>query len=257
MATLIGTVIKEEYNLQPGSTSGLRGFKVQAASKTESIYSIIGASGVNYGSAHPDDPTLYALDFSASRLDDRNWHAWLVEAGYQNPDDQGTDYQLNPLLRDPEISYDTETTIFVAPGTVDQVTGTLTGVFANSAGEPYNPQPEQELEILVVNIQRNEDSNVSVQKFYDYAGAVNSDTFSIGDFSVGPRFAKLRPRIGRTQVWKNPATGALTSYRQVNYEIKLHPLGWDIVLADAGSYHLMMDGSMLIKKPFITNGNPH
>ena len=102
------------------------------------------------------------------KQDDREWNYWVVEVGYRSPESGVATEQLNPLLRPAEINYDTETTIYFAPGTVDNETGTLTGVYANSAGEPYNPPPEEEIQIFVVHINRFEQENFSVQLLHDY-----------------------------------------------------------------------------------------
>ena len=236
-AVSIGEKRGREYQLQPGSTSAKRGFKVRIDQRNENIYSILGAAGVDYGAGHPDDSTLYALDFSAKQFRD-SWQHWDVDIRYQNPDELGTDFQLNPLLRAAEIDYDTETDFYVAPGTVNQSTGELEDVFMTSAGEPYDPQPEQEVQILVVNISRNEPASFSVDLFARYNDSTNSAAWTIGDYTAQRGQAKLRARIGRAEIWKNPATGAVTVFRPVDYQIKIHPLGvWDIVLADAGSYY--------------------
>lgn len=236
-ATLIGEKPGKELGLSSGEADATRYFKVQSDDRDESEYAVISAAGVVYGSAHPDPQFagLLALDFFAKQ-DAKDWSWWIVTVEYRTPEGGVATEELNPLLRPADISYDTETTIFVAPGTVDNTTGLLTGVYANSAGEAIKPPPEEELDVLVIDIQRFEPEVFSVNLYRRYNRSLNSDTFIIGDEVAGPGQAKLRIRIGPTREWS--AAGLVTRYRAVQYQIKLHPITWDLVQADAGSYYI-------------------
>ena len=157
MATLIGEQPGRRLELSNGELGAERKFKVRSDTPTESEYKVIAAADIVYGSTHPADEfaNLLAIDFSAEQ-DDRESFFWIVTVVYSTPEGGVATEQLNPLLRPAEISYDTETTLYFAPGTVDQATGTLTGVYSNSAGEPYNPPPEEEIQIFIANIKRYE-----------------------------------------------------------------------------------------------------
>ena len=256
MATLVGEKSGQELGISDGDIDARRFFQIRADDRTESKYDIIAAANVVYGSAHPDPEfaNLVAIDFRAKQ-DDREWFKWIVEIDYRSPEGGVATEQLNPLLRPAQISYATEETVYYEPGTVDQTTGALQGVYANSAGELYNPPPEDELTIMVINIQRFEMEVFSVATLYDYNGAQNEDTFIIGDLVAEPGFARLRVGVGHVLEWSS--VGIVTRYRPVSYQIKIHPLSWDTFLADAGSYFIPESGPFAGKRQnFITDKEP-
>ena len=242
MATLIGEMLGESFSVDPAGGDSVRRFIVRAASQVESKILIIAAAGISSNAPHPSNPSIYADKFGAEQ-DDKAWWKWIVTIDYKSPDDPtnigGED---NPLLQAPEIDYNTEEYFYTAIGVVDTDTNILNGEIANSAGESYDPQPPEEIPILVINIQRNEPHDISVTKFYEFSGSVNSDTFFIGDLTIAPGFAKVRISASPTIKYVEATTQDVTLYRTVQYSIKLHPISWDIQLLDEGKYYIDDDG---------------
>ncbi len=251
--TSVKEIIEAEFTLDIDGGDAKREFYVTTDDPSESYVTIWLATGIVYGDGHPNDAgkQMYEVDV---RRDPQSELVFRVEFRYQRLGTELTELEVNPLLRAPRISMGGDIEQFTAPGVIDETTGTLVGVFANSAGEPYDPQPVEELDIPWINIVRNEASAISVSLFYSYRNAVNSDVFTFGDLVVPAGFAKVLMSAGETQEWADPATPSnITFYREITYRIRLHPLSWDINLLDAGSFFFFDSDT---RKSFVTDQEP-
>lgn len=250
--------------LTASSITSSRTFYVIAESRAESDFDIFGATGmpVRYGDRHPRNVGVFALEWSATQ-DPRHWYKWTVEVGYTRPEenqDSENNPDDNPLLRMPDISYDTESVTIAATGERD-ADGNVTKGIVTSAGEPYDPHPEEEVEILLINITRWELPFFSVVDFLRLQNGVNDAAFTWGDATFEEGQAKVRIRIGATQqhTLKSPADpndpndrpGQIVRYRQHDILIAVSPLGWDLRLLDFGTYY-NDDGAI---KRFIEDGS--
>ena len=247
MAQLIGEDRARKFNRD----SRERAFIVKSTAKTEYAEDIAAVVPVDYGDAHPRNAGYYAKEFDATQ-DSSCWWKWIAvvkyarKEGQEDPDGNPEDL---PLLRDPEISIDTETISIAARGEVDS-SGDLVKAIATSAGEPYDPSPEEELEILLVNITRWELPNFSMAQYYAYQNGVNDAAFMFGDQSIAEGHCKIRTRIGRRE--RHVANdGTETEFRQYDYTLAVSPLSWDIELLDFGTYYLDAGGNV---KKFIDEG---
>jgi len=245
--TLIGEQKGRSYNGDVDGDDSTRKFKVRSHNKDDYGPDVIPAAGVEYLDIHPKNPFLRALTVSAEQ-DPTAWWLWIVTWEYGVPDENEED---NPINRPARITLATEEFSTAAVAEVDPETGTPIAALVNSAGEKFDPPPEEEAEILVISIQRYELANVSVALFYGYNGATNSDEFVFGDLTIPPDFAKLRARIGDTEEYVSPVTGISTFYRSVDYAIRLHPFGWKISALDIGTFYFE-NGK---KKSFVTDDN--
>lgn len=230
--TLVGELRSKRYRLTPSADQAERAFIVRSDNKSDEGTAAIAACGVSRKDAHPTNSSLLAIEFSAEQDGDA-WWKWTVTVRYSKPE---SDEELNPLNRDPQISYSTESVTVAAVADVDTSTGDPDGAITSSAGEPYDPPPETEIEIQIISITRNEAAAFSVDTFYDYQGAVNSNSFTFGDLTIPVALCKLRSTIGPAQSWVDPDTFVTTNYREVNYTLAINPLGWDITILDAGTY---------------------
>jgi len=224
-----------------------RTFIVIAESRTESDFDILNSTGfpVRYGDLHPRNAGVFALDFSVSQ-DSKHWNKWTVEVGYKRPEesqDAENNPDDNPLLRQPDISYDTESVTVAAVGERDS-NGNVTKGIVTSAGEPYDPHPEEEIEILLINITSWELPWFSVRDFLALQNGVNDAAFTFGDATFGEGQAKVRIRFGKTEQYTlkdpdnpNSAPGTVVRYRQRDILLAVNPLGWDLSLLDFGTYY--------------------
>ena len=195
---------------------------------------------------HPTNPTLRALQLDADQ-DSGVWWKWTVTVEYTKPED---DEDENPLNRDPEITFATESFMVAVVAEANQSTGNPEGAIANSAGEPLDPPPETEEDILIVNITRNETNEpFSVVQFYNFTNSLNSDSFTFGDATFQPGQVKLRITIGKREEYVDQNQD-ITYYRSVSYMIAANPRGWDLDYLDQGSYY--KDGDT--EKPFEVEG---
>lgn len=221
-----------------------RTFIVIAESRAESDFDILNATGfpVRYGDLHPRNAGVFALDFSVSQ-DSKHWNKWTVEVGYKRPEesqDAENNPDDNPLLRQPDISYDTESVTVAALGERDENGQMIKGI-VTSAGEPYDPHPEEEIEILLINITSWVLPWFSVRDFFALQNGVNDAAFTFGDATFDEGQAKVRIRFGKTEQYtlKDPdnAPGTVVRYRQRDILLAVNPLGWDLSLLDFGTYY--------------------
>ena len=235
----IGEIPGRSSNIDDGKWTTKRSFYVRSRDENDGDVDIITAINfpVQYGDLHPRSPGLYARKFNAKQ-DSKHWNKWVVEVEYRRADTADTSSGAlddNPILRQPDISYDTETIQVAARGEVDQE-GVTIKPMANSAGEPYDPHPEDQLEIMLINITRWGDPFFSLQQFFAVQNSVNSNPFTFGDLVVEARKCKIRLRISKEQR-HNAADGSLILYRQFDILLAINPLGWDLELLDFGTFY--------------------
>lgn len=232
MATLIGEDRARKFSVD----NRQRSFIVRAANRDEYAEEIIAACGVDWGDFHPNNAGYYAKDPTVEQ-DSGCWWKWTVNWDYARitaDEDPENNPEDNPLLREPQMTYDTQTISIASPGGYDD-DGELIP-YVSSAGEPYDPPPEEDLEILIISITRWESPGFSLSEYFNYQNSANSDAVTIGDLGIQPGFIKLRLRIGKRE--KHVANdGTVTPYRQFQYVLAVSPLTWDIILLDQGSYY--------------------
>jgi len=244
--TLIGEIVGRSGGISADSADRTRKFRVQSDNKADYESTILSTIGLpQYNNLHPDDPTLRVRKLVAEQRTDI-WEIWIVTVTYEEPetDDPENNEFDNPLERLPDISIDTQSILIAARGEVNS-SGTITKAINNTANEPFDPHPEEEVEILAINITRWAIANFSMLTYYKYQNAVNESTWTFGDLSVPEGDAKIRLRIGKREFWRHPVTGVSYSYRQYDFEVLVSPIGWDIELLDWGSAYL--DGGVLKK----------
>ena len=237
-ATLFGEVPERELTSTADSKERKRVFLVRTSAKTEYGEDVMLAPGVpQYGDIHPRNAAMVARRFKPKQ-DRRAWWKWTLEVGYVVPDQQEDPEDNpddNPLLRDAEITYSTESITIASRGEVD-ASGNITKAIVNSAGEPYDPTPEEEIQVLLVTYRRWEVPNFSVSLFYSFQNAVNDGNFAIGDLTIGEGFAKVIMLVGKTERHLDP-DDVETKYREFEYRIMVNPLGWDLEVLDWGTFY--------------------
>lgn len=235
----IGEVPGQTSTIDDGKWNNTRSFYVRSRNRDDrdvDIYTAIGFP-VAYGDLHPRSPGLYARKFSAKQ-DSKNWNKWTVTVDYRRADISNTDNGVlddNPILRRPDISYDTETIQVAARGEVDEDGKTIKPM-TTSAGEPYDPHPEDQLEIMLINITYWGEPFFSLRQFYATQNSVNSNAFTFGDLAIQAREAKVRIRISKEQRHNSP-DGTLVLYRQFDLLLAVNPLKWDLELLDFGTFY--------------------
>lgn len=174
---------------------------------------------------------------------DRSRTVWEVEVRYsskhEDPEQQDQEQQ-DIESEPPEVTYDFAVRQIAVYGKVDLVdpyTGepkevNQFGGLTNSAGEPYNPQPEREKHYPVLTVTRNE-INFNAPQAREYIDAVNQDTFLGGP----PRTVKCAGISARKQYKKN------VRYWRVTYTLEFDPDTWDLQLLDIGSYYVTVGGN--------------
>lgn len=240
MAYLKGETSGRGYTSNPKSGTSNRTFIVISTAKTEDGGDIQSVAGIPiYGDQHPRHAFHFADSFTVKQ-DSKAWWKWTVAVSYKLPDIKSEDPNqtyVNPLNDPPDVTTTTETITIAARGEYDSG-GTLTKAIANSAGEPYDPHPEEELDLLVINIARNELPNYSVSLFYDLQNSVNSGSLSFGDATIEAGHARIRLAIGSKQVFVPPGENPTPIYyRRYVYTIVANPLGWDLELLDWGTFY--------------------
>lgn len=241
MAYLYGEDLGRKYSVDKDTREADRQFKVIAETRAEDADDILLVCGVAYGDLHPRAPAIYAKKFSASQ-DSKVWWKWTVTVKYVKLESENEDPDNNPLEnpldRPPDISIDTESIMVAARGEVD-ATGATVKAILTSAGEPFDPVPEEEMEILLISITQWELPSFSMALYYSYQNAVNNAAFNFGDLSIAEGQAKLRIRVGKREYFVAPDDGTVIPFRQFDYVIAVSPLGWDLELLDWGSYYLV------------------
>lgn len=110
----------------------------------------------------------------------------------------------------------------------------------NSAGVPFDPLPEYELDITVLRITKNV-ANYDEGQIAPYRGTINSDGFVIQKpaykftFPVSPLVAKIKQWSGSFHF-----AGEIPYWKQT-IELHINPLGWRFPLLDRGTTKVVED----------------
>jgi len=91
----------------------------------------------------------------------------------------------------------------------------------------FNPGLERTRHYSTCTIVRNEET-FSATTARDYIDRVNSDTFELDGYTIGPRAAMCMDYSASTQTRND------TDYYQVRYEFVLKDATWDVVVLDEG-----------------------
>lgn len=244
MATLIGEQRTRDVDVGADKTTHKRSFKVRATDRTESDRDIVSAVGIGYGVQFPGNPFLYARSFKAKQ-DTKTWWLWIVTVTYEPYEGESTtgeggvleNPEDDPVLRPPQISYYTESVQVAARGEVD-ADGLVTKAIVTSAGEPYDPHPEEELEILYINIRLWRGPTFSVDQYVKASNSVNDAAFTFGDVTFEEGRVKIKSSVGPIENIFLSQRQTQIFYRELNFELAVHPFSWDLSLLDFGTYYL-------------------
>lgn len=167
---------------------------------------------------------------------------WEMECEYSSAqkEKEQEEEEEDPLDKKPEIEIDFETYQTVAEGalvndsSVDDDDAADSSSFqffgralVNSAGEPFDPQPEMDQVRPVMTITYNEPF-LNIPLLMHYANTVNKT----GWLGCSPRTWKMGgPRIHRVQE-------AQYRYWQISLTFTFNKMGWDLQLLNQGTYYL-------------------
>ena len=234
MAQLIGEKKGRQYNDQNRTMT----FIVRAEQRSEDAEDILAAVPVVPGMWHPKSFGYYA-DTPDVTQDSVAWWKWIVVWNFKRVvgnEDPETNPDSNPLLFEPEISIDFQTIEVDAKGELLD-DGTYRPI-ANSAGEPYDPHPREELEIMMISIARNEAPAFSLKKLRQFQNGVNATDWDFGDETIESGKAKIRIRVSPKRSKVLELDQQVIQYRRYEYMIAVNPLGWDIELLDWGPSYI-------------------
>lgn len=255
MAYLKGELKGKTGEVSNDGQRAVRRFVVVSTDRTEGFIDIVAVvlAVAAHGSAHPNASGIFASKYSATQ-DDSAWFKWTVVVDYEPPefsqDDPATNPDDNPLLRQPAISYDTESIFIASRGEVNS-SGEIIKGMVNSAGEAYDPVPtEDEVDLLLINITRWRTPFFSLSAYFDLQNGVNQNAFTFGDLSIPARHCKVRLRMSETRIHTSPNSSQV-EYRQEDLLLVVHPLSWDLTALDFGTFY--KDGGAT--KRFIEDGS--
>ena len=194
---------------------------------------------VRLGTTHPADAYAFCNRIEPETMNESPF-AWVVKCGY-------TAKKLDEdPLQDPAII--TWNTVQYQEAAVRDKDG---DAILNSAGDPYDPPVMKDKSRRTCRINKNVASVPGW--FLDYEDAVNSDAFTVDDFSVGIGVAKCqKPTISE---WKR-RNG--TDYREVSMELHFSRTGWAQFPLDCGyrEKKTVDGGTVLVKIANITSPAP-
>lgn len=137
-----------------------------------------------YLSYHPDNPLLLCRSL-VFRQDRRAPCKWDIEAQYTSePLRAGDDEQPEDPTQKPAEAH-WRSKLYRAPVVVDKDGNAI----VNSAGDSFDPPPEDDFANWTVTIKKNVASLPA--SLINYAGAVNETSFYLQNLYVGPRVAKV------------------------------------------------------------------
>ena len=223
----------QSYDADFTTDTATRVFELKSDDKNDRGDDALRAIGIQPNDPWPKNNALLARQFNAQQ-DRNNWSMWMAEITYliPAPEDISPD-DLNPFSYEERITVTSEE---IPVGSVlgrDINTGEPIA-FRNSAGDPTTYIPEGELSLVVIDIERNEPPNISMQRFADYSNVTNSNAFTFGDLSIAPGQSLLTISAGPKTRWQS----STVDYRRVAYNLRVNPLGWDHVVPDQGWNYL-------------------
>lgn len=222
-----------------------RNWLVEMDSQTSSHVAVTlyfqGQTGIVFGTPHPVDGTLYALNWNIQpRSEDSQ--SWTVSISYSTPERSNPD----PIQQDLEYSGDFST----SEELMDRDASGSPCV--NSAGDPFSEPLTRDDPRPQFTVSRNERfPPESLQA--NYSRVTNSDTYR--GFPPGT----LRVAI----TWQSQRHDFYGLYYRVNYSFSANPQGWDALVLDQGFNYIDGNGNkqqILINnapasEPVLLNGN--
>lgn len=230
--TLDGTSYRREFLVQitdPANDRELTIFNSPiVTAKVQLLKTWEAGNDINYGVAaaklrlrsREDSPYLYDLE--------AEYESDASDGGGGGPD-------TDPLDEPPEFEYTWVSYKRFIDSGFDETIGTPNSTqpqrlrpigFVNSAGEPFDPQPEIDDDRLVLTFSRNE-ATFNPRVAMAYANSVNADPISgaeAGQLLLKPIRASIAVKNG---IW----------YWKKRYEIHFRWEGWDMRQLDHGSYY--------------------
>lgn len=211
--------------------------------------------GHAYQTDNEADPLVRCISRSAAPVD-RHRRLWEVTCGYsskhedQDPE-ENNDEEEQLELEPPEVTldYGHRTRAVTGASTLIDDYGAEQqnrfGGATTSAGEPFDPPPEEEVDAPILTISRNE-LVANFQLWNDYSNSVNEDIF------LGAPARTVRMAIQARKQYKNNLR-----YWRVSYVMEFNDLTWDLQLLDIGSWYLETGaGGVIERKYFLTEDEP-
>jgi len=263
VARIVGERPERQFSLAEDSESDTvsRKYLVRTTKRTDDIDVVARAPGLpRRGYLHPRAPDLWVTSVTGTQ-DPRAWFRWEVDIGYSKIKPSERDEQgrpdagklADPIKREPDISGRFAEYQFVATASaIYDIQDNLVGfggegavAFTSSAGELFDPTPEQTGYFILTTIKRNE-SMRPIRLWRDYVGSVNTNVVS--------GFAKGQVALIGIS-WSSWKYEQGVRFCEVTYElgVKENRDPWQLKLLDHGTYYL--NGSA--KVPFKdSEGNP-
>jgi hypothetical protein len=152
------------------------------------------------------------------------------------PTDDPTQWRDEIEISSTQISVPAEYATYIGPQPANQFLqpGVVKRDICNSAGVPYDPLPEVELDITIIRISK-WDIQWNEALIAPYRGTINNDGFVMNkpdynfSFPISPFVAKIKEWSGSFQivndvkVWKH------------TIEVHINPLGWRLDILDRGT----------------------
>lgn len=168
----------------------------------------------------------------ATQVDGSPWE-WDVECSFATLARDEEEQNPNPTLRPPEVSFGVEIERYSpSPGVPVQAVPNADAImfddfFGNSAGMPFEPQPEIDRGIPYLTIVVNR-LTVDPQQIFTYSNSVNSDFF----MGAEPRTLKM----DGANVSRQYENGL--KFWSIEWRMKYRFETWDLQLLDIGPYYL-------------------
>lgn len=169
-------------------------------------------TSIVFGTAHPVDSTLFALDWNI-QPEAEDSASWIVSISYSTPERSNPDPLLQDLEYNGEFSNEEELMEEDAQGTP----------CLNSAGDPFSEPLTRDDPRPTFTISRNEASPPEALQA-NYSRVTNSDTYR-----------GLPPGTVRVAIsWQSQRHEFYGVYYRVNYSFTVNPQGWDARVLDQG-----------------------
>ena len=200
---------------------------------TTPITTIANAPGILWLSVHPEFPSIYCTDISATN--DGDPLHYKVEFTYDlvKPEDR----HLLPWERDPKFSFSGGVT--TGPAIVHYNNGFSNPKFiVNSAGDPLEGAQKEQAEWRI-QIQLNVQT-FDYGKAMNYVNAVNSDSWS----GAAPGTLKCQSISGQREIEQIDQGGSKVDvpYWSVTADLAYRVEGWDLKLWDVGFNEIVSGG---------------
>ncbi|NBQ49120.1 MAG: hypothetical protein EBY40_00220 [Marivivens sp.] len=149
---------------------------------------VISQAPVFVGALFPYDLDAFAKTITANYENaEESRKVALVVATYETGSGGEEEENEDPLQDRPDIRWGSRTVRLPVKFTNDNPQQAIT----NSAGEDFDPLPEEDFQILVYEYSHNI-ANYSEAQASGYRGAINSDSFTLAGLSLGPYEARIQ-----------------------------------------------------------------